>query len=82
MATSQSPLAPAAKLARVSEKSGVGASTTPFNTNTSTSPATTTYNGDMDVNYLQTPNGQKIQLNVPGARFLLPAGLQVMYSPH
>lgn len=38
----------------------------PFSTSTSTSPATTTYNGDENVNYLQTPNGQTIQLNVPG----------------
>ncbi len=41
-------------------------STTPFSTSTSTSPAVTTYQGDGNVNYLHTPNGQKIQLNVPG----------------
>jgi flagellar hook-associated protein 3 FlgL len=29
-------------------------------------PATVTYNGDEDVSYLETPGGQKIQLNVPG----------------
>jgi len=40
--------------------------TVPFATSNATSPATTTYNGDSDVNYLETPNGQKIQLNVPG----------------
>src|ERR1039457_1117069 len=38
-------------------------STAPFATSTATSPATTTYNGDANVNYLHTPNGQKIQLN-------------------
>ncbi|MGA8743917.1 MAG: sigma factor [Terracidiphilus sp.] len=38
-----------------------------------TSPATTTYSGDSDVNYLQTPNGQKIQLNVPGNQIFLGA---------
>jgi flagellar hook-associated protein 3 FlgL len=43
-------------------------STAPFTTSTATSPAVTTYNGDQDVNYLQTPNGQKIQLNVPGSQ--------------
>jgi flagellar hook-associated protein 3 FlgL len=37
-------------------------STMPF----STANTSTTYAGDSDVNYLETPNGQKIQLNVPG----------------
>ena len=45
--------------------------TTPFATLTGTSPAVTTYNGDSDVNYLHTPNGQKIQLNVPGDQIFL-----------
>lgn len=47
--------------------SGGQTATTPFTLSTSTSPATVTYNGDQDVNYLETPNGQKIQLNVPGS---------------
>lgn len=38
----------------------------PFSLDTSTSPATVSYNGDSDVNYLETPNGQQIQLNLPG----------------
>ena len=45
--------------------------TVPFATSTATSPATTTYSGDSDVNYLETPNGQKIQLNVPGNQIFL-----------
>lgn len=45
--------------------------TAPFVTSNATSPATTTYNGDSDVNYLETPNGQKIQLNVPGNQIFL-----------
>ncbi|WP_348261381.1 flagellar hook-associated protein 3 [Telmatobacter sp. DSM 110680] len=45
--------------------------TTPFTTLATTSPAVTTYNGDNDVNYLHTPNGQKIQLNVPGDQIFL-----------
>jgi flagellar hook-associated protein 3 FlgL len=45
-------------------------STAPFSTSTATSPAVTTYNGDQDVNYLETPSGQKIQLNVPGSQTL------------
>jgi flagellar hook-associated protein 3 FlgL len=40
--------------------------TTPFTLDNSTTPATVTYNGDNDVNTLQSPNGQSIQLNVPG----------------
>jgi flagellar hook-associated protein 3 FlgL len=38
----------------------------PFVTSTATTPAVTSYNGDEDINYLELPNGQKIQLNVPG----------------
>lgn len=46
---------------------GGGTTTTaPFSLSSATTPATVTYNGDENVNYLETPNGQKIQLNVPG----------------
>src|ERR1700761_3751317 len=38
-----------------------------------TSSGTTTYSGDGHVNYLDTPNGQKIQLNVPGDQIFLGA---------
>ncbi len=41
-------------------------SNVPFTTSTTTSPAVTSYAGDEDVNYLELPNGEKIQLNVPG----------------
>lgn len=44
-------------------------STIPF----STTNGATTYAGDADVNYLDTPNGQKIQLNVPGDQIFLGA---------
>jgi flagellar hook-associated protein 3 FlgL len=40
--------------------------TVPFTLDSTTTPATVTYNGDSDVNTLVTPNGQSIQLNVPG----------------
>jgi flagellar hook-associated protein 3 FlgL len=40
--------------------------TAPFTTSNATTPAVTTYNGDSDINYLELPNGGKIQLNVPG----------------
>jgi len=39
---------------------------TPFTLDSTTTPATVTYNGDGDVNTLVSPNGQSIQLNVPG----------------
>lgn len=46
----------------------------PFSLSTATSPATVTYNGDQDVNFLETPNGQRIQLNVPGDQIFSGAG--------
>jgi len=49
-------------------------STSPFSTSNASSPGVTTYNGDQDVNYLVTPNGQKIQLNVPGSQIFLGSG--------
>lgn len=54
--------------------------TAPFSTDTSTSPATTTYNGDEDVNYLQTPNGQTIQLNVPGDQIFTTSGSNSVFQ--
>ncbi len=41
-------------------------SSVPFTTSTSTTPSITNYAGDEDINYLEMPNGEKIQLNVPG----------------
>jgi len=38
----------------------------PFSVDTTTSPATVTYNGDDDISYVQTPSGQQIQTNLPG----------------
>lgn len=52
---------------------GGKSSTIPFSTSTTTSPGVTSYAGDSGVNYLETPNGQKIQLNVPGDRIFLGA---------
>ncbi|HEY1253186.1 MAG TPA: flagellar hook-associated protein 3 [Terracidiphilus sp.] len=46
-------------------------STAPFSTSTSNSPAVTSYSGDESVNYLESPNGQKIQLNLPGNQVFL-----------
>ena len=47
--------------------------TVPFTTSNATSPAATIYSGDSYVNYLETPNGQKIQLNVPGDQIFMGA---------
>src|SRR5271157_900365 len=54
-------------------------STTPFTLSTATSPATTAYNGDEDINFLQTPNGQKIQLNVPGDQIFTSGGANSVF---
>jgi len=55
-------------------------STSPFATSTGASPATTTYSGDNDINYLETPNGQKIQLNVPGSQIFLGTGANSVFG--
>lgn len=55
-------------------------STTPFTTSTATSPAVTSYNGDEDVNYLQSPNGQRVQLNVPGDQIFLGTGANSVFG--
>ncbi|MFZ0747221.1 MAG: flagellar hook-associated protein 3 [Terracidiphilus sp.] len=55
-------------------------STTPFSTSTASSPAITTYNGDEDINYLETPNGQKIQLNLPGDQIFAASGTNSVFN--
>jgi flagellar hook-associated protein 3 FlgL len=55
-------------------------STAPFVTSTATTPAVTAYNGDEDVNYIHTPNGQKIQLNVPGDQIFLGTGTNSVFG--
>jgi flagellar hook-associated protein 3 FlgL len=55
-------------------------SATPFTTSSATTPAVTTYNGDQDVNYLQTPNGQRIQLNVPGSQIFAASGTNSVFG--
>jgi flagellar hook-associated protein 3 FlgL len=52
----------------------------PFSTSNATSPAVTAYNGDQNVNYLETPNGQKIQLNVPGSQIFLGSGSNSVFG--
>jgi flagellar hook-associated protein 3 FlgL len=60
--------------------SGGQTSTSPFSLSGATSPATVTYNGDQDVNYLVTPNGQKIQLNVPGSAIFSGTGSNDVFA--
>jgi len=60
--------------------SGGLTSTAPFSTSNATSPATTSYNGDANINYLATPNGQKIQLNVPGSQIFTGAGTNSVFG--
>jgi flagellar hook-associated protein 3 FlgL len=55
-------------------------STTPFTTSTATSPAVTIYNGDEDIDYLETPSGQKIQLNVPGSQIFTASGPNSVFA--
>jgi flagellar hook-associated protein 3 FlgL len=59
---------------------GAQTSTVPFTTSTATSPGTTTYGGDEDINYLETPSGQKIQLNVPGDQIFLGSGTNSVFG--
>jgi flagellar hook-associated protein 3 FlgL len=54
--------------------------TTPFTTSSNGSPNVTSYSGDQDINYLETPNGQKIQLNVPGSQIFLGTGSNSVFG--
>jgi flagellar hook-associated protein 3 FlgL len=45
----------------------------PFSTDSTIAPAVTTYSGDSDINYVETPNGQRIQLNVAGNQIFVGA---------
>lgn len=47
---------------------GSASNTIPFSLDSTTSPATVTYNGDTNVSYVQTPTGQQIQTNLPGSQ--------------
>jgi len=52
----------------------------PFSTSTATSPALTSYSGGEGLNYLLMPNGQKIQLNVPGDQIFLGNGTSSVFG--
>lgn len=57
---------------------GSQTATTPFTLDSSTTPATVTYNGDSDVDTLVSPNGQSIQLNLPGNQVFTDATANVL----
>lgn len=57
---------------------GSQGNTAPFTLNTTSSPATVTYNGDSSVSYVQTPSGQQIQTNLPGNQIFTAAGADVL----
>jgi flagellar hook-associated protein 3 FlgL len=59
---------------------GSQTSSAPFIMSTATSPATTIYSGDQDVNSIQTPNGQSIQLNVPGDQIFTGGGVNNVFA--
>jgi flagellar hook-associated protein 3 FlgL len=50
----------------------------PFTTDSSTSPATTTYHGDSNTNSITTENGQKIQTGLAGSAVFTATGADVM----
>jgi flagellar hook-associated protein 3 FlgL len=52
----------------------------PFSLSTATSPAAANYGGDADVNYLESPNGQQIQLNVPGNQIFSAGGTSDVFA--
>jgi flagellar hook-associated protein 3 FlgL len=59
---------------------GAQTSAPPFSTSNTTTPATTSYSGDENINYLQTPNGQTIQLNLPGDQIFAGSGANSVFA--
>ncbi len=57
---------------------GSQGSAPPFTLDTTTNPATATYTGDSNLQYVETPNGQKIQVNLPGSSVFGVAGSGVL----
>jgi len=57
---------------------GSQGSAPPFTLDTSTTPATANYNGDSIMQYVETPSGQKIQVNLPGSAVFGAAGSGVL----
>ena len=47
--------------------SGSQGSVQPFTLNTTATPPTATYSGDTNVQFIEVPGGQKLQINLPGS---------------
>jgi flagellar hook-associated protein 3 FlgL len=58
--------------------SGSQGTTKPFTLDSTTSPATATYNGDQVTSSLTTPSGQSVTLNVPGSSVFTAAGTSLL----
>lgn len=58
--------------------SGSRGSSVPYTLDTASNPAVATYQGDEGVQYLETPNGQRIQLNLPGDQVFSSPGADVL----
>jgi flagellar hook-associated protein 3 FlgL len=57
---------------------GSKGNTVPYTIDSSTTPATATYNGDTSVGSVMTPNGQQIQTGLAGSAVFSAAGADVM----
>jgi len=57
---------------------GSQGSAPPFTLDTATNPATANYTGDNNIQYVETPSGQKIQVNLPGSAVFGAAGTGVL----
>ena len=59
---------------------GTQTASAPFSTSSATTPATTSYAGDTTATFLSLPNGQKIQLSVPGSQIFQGAGSKDVFA--
>ena len=59
---------------------GTNASVQPFTNDTSTTPATVSYSGDNNSQYIETPGGQQISTNLPGSSVFTASGASVLAS--
>jgi flagellar hook-associated protein 3 FlgL len=57
---------------------GSQGATPPFTLDTLTNPATANYTGDNNIQYVVSPNGQKLQVNLPGSSVFGAAGTGVL----
>jgi flagellar hook-associated protein 3 FlgL len=58
--------------------SGSQGGTQPFTLDATTNPATATYNGDSVTNKMETPDGQKVAINVPGSSVFMASGSNLL----